>query len=132
MFLLITILSIMAIATPKTNSVTAFENTIVFTERWGEVESSSLQTFHDAYALFLEKKFILASEGFRQLITDQNYYLADEAKWYFAETLLLRNHDIEKAFKIYMELALDENSSWGHVSRDKIMIPQFKKLLLNL
>ncbi len=107
------------------------ETKIVDTERWGAVESSSLAIFHEAYALFTSKSYQDALEGFEQLMENKNYHLADEARWYYAESLLLANHNLEIALDFYLALAFDKNSAWANASRDKLRLPQFKYVLLH-
>jgi len=131
MFLFNTFLSFLAIATATSPPSVKNPDITVHTERWGEVESTSLNIFHDAYALFAEKEYKEASLGFFQLIDNTNYHLADEAKWYYAESLLLSSENIELAFELYFSLALDEKSVWSHVARDKLVLSQFKSFLVN-
>ncbi len=130
MFNLITFLSLMTIATATGPPLYSnLDNSIVDTKRWGAVKASSLERFHSAYDSYAKKQFDSAASDFQMLIKDLNHHLADEAKWYFAECLLLMDIQLHTAFEIYLSLAVDKNSVWAPPARDKLMLPQFRKFL---
>lgn len=99
------------------------------TSLWGDVNIATIDEFHFAYDLLKEGNYIDAIKGFSKLTKIDNYFVADEAKWYLAESMLISETNIELTLQLYLDLAFDKNSNWFESAKDKLNSIQFKHLI---